>query len=448
MSHITGFDEGGESMKTHKIIISFLLALMILLSVTGASSGETYSALDKQIQGSWDVTDLRGDSSEGAAGLSAALQMIQTIGGSMTMTFSDSTLTLSMTVLGMDNASEIVYRTDGDRLILEDGLSMQCTVNGNEMVLSDGGMSIVLQRSGSAETSDGISADVPQSSVFIGTWSISEVSVNDSSTEDTLMKSVKPYVDQGFSFIMSFDAEQVSIEITNSGDPMKEVAPYTFDDSQLMIGNDIVMDYIFVDGRLLLASNGDEMILDRISSTNEPSSAEEKKDDLDRTVWKMADISLFGFESFTMRFEGGRCQIAFSFDGEARATDTAYSYDGKILSMNGSEAIAEINGDALILREKESSIMFYRVTDPLDGTVWEMTGFTGGDFDTWIMEFSDGICTVTYSVSGKTEKTSFPYSFDGNILSMNGSDAAVTISGSTMTITDNGATMTLVKRQR
>ena len=275
---------------------------------------------------------------------------------------------------------------------------------------------------------------------LLGSWIIVDVTVDDE-TEDTLAAAVKPYFDEGSEFLMVIDEEQLSLEIMNEEDPLKDVAPYTVEDGIISVG-DMELEYVFVDGQLLLSSGSDLIVLERL---------EDESDPLDGTSWEMTDYTGQGPDTCVMQFENGTVTVTFAFGEDVQTAESEYSCDGTILSMNGSEAEITLDNSVLTITDEGEIMTLQRIResgDPLDGTTWEMTDFTGSGFISWTMTFSDGICTVTYLAEGadgsRTQEAA--YTFDGSTLSMNGTDADVTLSGDIMTITDSGDTMTLQRR--
>lgn len=275
---------------------------------------------------------------------------------------------------------------------------------------------------------------------LLGSWIIVDVTVDDE-TEDTLAAAVKPYFDEGSEFLMVIDEDQFSLEILNADDPLKDIAPYTVEDGVISVG-DMELEYIFVDGQLLLSSGSDLIVLERREDDNDP---------LDGTRWEMTAYSGQGPDACTMQFENGIVTVTYAFGEDVQTVESAYSYNGEILSMNDSEAEITLDDTVLTITDAGETMTLERIRDNgdlLDGTTWEMTDFTGSGFVSWTMTFSGGICSVTFLAEGmdasRTQEAS--YSFDGSTLSMNGTDADVTISDDIMTITDSGDTMTLQRK--
>lgn len=122
-------------MKKMISLISLLMVLVLVLTACGGGGGS--------IEGTWKLT---GGSGEGLGNdFTQALQMITSMGGSLTMTFKNGKVTLDMSILGQSQQEESTYKVNGNKLEIE-GSSVEFTIKGNTLTMSADGTSMTFER--------------------------------------------------------------------------------------------------------------------------------------------------------------------------------------------------------------------------------------------------------------------------------------------------------------
>ena len=135
-------------MKRFRKLISVLVVLVMALTAVCCAGGETATDLEKQILGTWDLTDIRG-TGLGDDTIGTVMEMAKLMGGSILFTFrSGGVYSMEFSILGQNDSVDGTY-TVSDGTISLDGAEMSCVVDGNEMYLGSGeGGAIVLTRLG------------------------------------------------------------------------------------------------------------------------------------------------------------------------------------------------------------------------------------------------------------------------------------------------------------
>ncbi|MBR4359567.1 MAG: hypothetical protein IKP32_03010 [Clostridia bacterium] len=123
-------------MKKTICLISLLMVLVLVLTACGGGGGGS-------IEGTWKLTGGGGDGI--GNDFTQALQMINSMGGSVTMTFNNGKLTMNMNLLGQTQQEETTYKINGNKLEVE-GSTLDFSINGNTLTLTGEGASMTFTR--------------------------------------------------------------------------------------------------------------------------------------------------------------------------------------------------------------------------------------------------------------------------------------------------------------
>ena len=251
------------------------------------------------------------------------------------------------------------------------------------------------------------------------------------------------------SYKMAFDSTSgiCTITMEYGGQVFSQEFAYTASEDAITVNGEDAA-YALDGDMLKITSNGETMTLVR-EGAEIPDIPISGNDGSLEGTWVMGDFTGTGIEGCSMKFENGVCTMTIVHDGSIMSNEMAYTIDGTVISMNGSEGTAVVDGDTLTITESGDTMTLTRTAaadDGLAGT-WVMTDFTQGDyFSSWEMRFEDGICYLTASMGSETQALIVPYRADGNTLVINGSEAAIELDGDTLKITESGDTMTLVRK--
>ncbi len=131
-------------MKKKTAIVSLLLVTVLLLTACGGGNGnEKAAAAVPSVEGTWDLVSATGG--EGGEDVASELAAVREMGATLQMTFKDGKMTLYMEYMGQSDSQETDYRIEDGKLVAENS-KMDIRMEGDKLILSEGGNSITLQR--------------------------------------------------------------------------------------------------------------------------------------------------------------------------------------------------------------------------------------------------------------------------------------------------------------
>lgn len=107
-------------------LVSLLTVLVLLLAACGGGGS---------IEGTWKLTNVSGSGADDQ--FAQAMALINSVGGSLTLSFQGGTMTMKMEAMGQTESNTGSYKVEGDKLDME-GTSITFSVNGNTLTLTDG----------------------------------------------------------------------------------------------------------------------------------------------------------------------------------------------------------------------------------------------------------------------------------------------------------------------
>ena len=358
-----------------KKMMALLMALLMTMVATIGAVGEAGTDLATLIEGTWDLTDVKGIPGEDEDQISAAMGMIKSMGGSITMTFHNGTVTMNMSFMGQSESEDSTYSISGNQIAFA-GTTLECIISGDQMTLTDGTTSMVLTRSGSAQP-----APQDQNSL-IGSWKVIEDVILEGST-GTLMANIKEYFDAGNVFILTFeDNGQVTLKIEGGDGSMDDEASYVVNGNQVIIADEHTCTFNFdtLEGKFLmiLVQDQDEMVLEYMGPAGEITNDPAPKDPTPVTSgvegsWKITSVEgdMQGVEEFNMilqmggvmimTFENGKASLSVELLGQSQSQELGtYTDTGSALVMNGISDPYTIEGDTLTLTENGMTMVMVR----------------------------------------------------------------------------------------
>ena len=459
-------------MKKIRVLISVLAALVLAMTALCCAAGET--ALAQQIIGTWEVTEIRGIGALGDDQMATVMELARAFGGSITFTFrEDGTFAMTMAILGQSDTQEGSYSAADGMLNIE-GAETECTVNGDEMILS--GSMVLTRVDGSAAAAPAQAAQTAEANELTGDWEVVSVYVAEGSA-DTLAARIEPFVNEGSRFKLAFTADKVSIEIMGIEDQNAETSPYTLSGDTLTIGGAITMTWQIYEGRLLLTEGSDVIGLERMGTEAQPAETAEAAPEMPAELvreWKV--VSVYAAEGstdtlasriapfveegqeFTLTFTKNEASIGIAGSGQEPET-VPCTADAETLTIGGTISMTWQIYEGRLLLTEGSDVIGLEPAEAeaaapatVEGS-WLVTEVTGSDeYNTIItlggsvtMTFSEGKCTMDAELLGMTSSQEGTYE-DGIITMNDGAKSGYELDGDTLLISDGTVTMMLARK--
>ena len=356
-----------------RTMTALLLVLALALTAICGVAAETATDLAQLVEGTWEITDIQGIPGADQNQISAAMELIKSMGGSILMTFHSGTVTIEMSFMGQNEKQDSTYQISGDKIIFE-GAELDCSVSGNQMTLTDGSTTMVLTKSGSgavAEPDEGITS----SEGLIGSWKVIEDEVQAGSA-NTLPAQMKSYVDNGDVFIMTFDGNNVTLVIEGGDGSADSAGPYTVSGNTLTIGGFLSLNYEFLTlgdtNYLVLTQDQDQLLLEFVGEKQETSKNSTSANGIEGS-WQVTGVEsgVEGSEqlqlilqlggSVTITFENGKASMTMEIMGQSETVDLGeYTDNGDSVTMNGGDSAYTIEGDTLKLTDYNGTMTMVR----------------------------------------------------------------------------------------
>lgn len=458
-------------MKRFRKLISVLVVLVMALTAVCCAGGETATDLEKQILGTWDLTDIRG-TGLGDDTIGTVMEMAKLMGGSILFTFrSGGVYSMEFSILGQNDSVDGTY-TVSDGTISLDGAEMSCVVDGNEMYLGSGeGGAIVLTRLGGGETAGTETAGgtAEEAAELIGDWKVISVYVEEGS-EGTLASRIEPYVNEGNVFGLTFTADQISIGIMDTEDANADTAPYTVSGDKLSIAGVIEMTWQIYEGRLILSQGSDVIGLEKLKTEAEPAAEKETVPELigkwdvlsvyveegsDTTLASRMQAYVDAGNAFALTFTAD--DVSISLDGETAET-VPYTVSGEDLVIGGTIQMTWMLYEGRLILTEGSDIIGLGRGDEgaaagsasVEGT-WKVTDITGiEEYSTILklggtitMTFGDGKVSMDAELMGMTSSQEGTYT--DSAVTFGDAETGYEIDGDTLMISDGETTMLLTR---
>ncbi len=357
-----------------KKMMALLLALLLAMAAMTGAVGEAATDLATQIEGTWEITEIKGIPDANEDEVSAAMGMIKSMGGSITMTFHNGTVTMDMTFMGQSQSEDSTYSVSGNQIVFA-GTALECIISGDQMTLTDGTTSMVLTRSGSQPAPENMNS-------LIGSWKVIEDVILEGS-KGTLMANIKEYFDAGNVFILTFeDNGRVTLKIEGGDGSMDDEADYVVNGNQVTIADEHTCTFNFdtLEGKFLmiLVQDQDEMVLEYMGPAGEITKDPVPQDPTPVTngvegSWKITAVEgeMQGVEEFnmilqmggvmTMTFENGKATMTVELLGQSQTQELGeYTDTGSAIVMNGISDPYTIEGDTLTLTENGMKMIMVR----------------------------------------------------------------------------------------
>lgn len=225
---------------------------------TEATEGEPVVVTweEGSILGPWDVVEFFGD--EDAA---QSVELIKSMGGSVTVTFTETEMILAMSFFGETMEEVTEYVIVGDTIVAEDGEPVAFVLDGTTLTIgSEEENGMLLQRPEipmeNAEVVD-VAQPVDDGSV-IGEWTLVDMVGSDDITEMwAMMKAM------GASVEMTITEDSVTMVTTVFGESETESFGCTIEGNKIVDETGYPLEFTLENGRLTLLEDGMGMVFER-----------------------------------------------------------------------------------------------------------------------------------------------------------------------------------------
>ncbi len=355
-----------------KNLVSVLLVLVMVFTAVCGSAGATATAnLAKQIEGTWELTNISGIAGLDESSLAEVIQLVQMFGGSLAFTFHNGTMRMDFAVLGMGQSTDAQYTINGSQLVFDDGGKMDVLVEGNTMMLGENDMTMILTKVGGSEVSADEPAESPTAapaeesakpeSGLIGEWKV--IAVKATGETASLANSLKKYFDGGMVFRMTFTEDSVTISMDGT-DELNDKAPYKTDGDKLYIGETIEATYQLLD-EMLIVTQGEDVI--GLEYAGEAPAANPLTGTWEvayvggeGTVAQQMQMMLNNGATLTYIFNEETVTVIAGISGQTSENTFAYTKNGNTISLDGDDATYSIEEDTLILNENGMTMTMVR----------------------------------------------------------------------------------------
>lgn len=274
-------------------------------------------------------------------------------GYEVSFVFTETEIISTSIINGEDNSQSAEYTVEGNK-ILSDVSEMTWEINGNELILTEFGVSLRFER-----VSNGI----------VGEWDIVEFIGQEEAAQG--MEVIKA---MGGSVKMIFTETEMTLRMSFMGENMDETSTYT------IVGNEIVADgegvpFVLEGDRLTISDGETGFVLVRAGTEDEATGAEPietpSKTGVTSPIGEWTLVAMTGSEeaeqmwqlvslmggSITLTVTENTATMNMSIMGETETQEMACTVNGNVVTMeDGSTAVLE--NDQLIMSQDGASMVF------------------------------------------------------------------------------------------
>lgn len=218
-----------------------------------AAEGADLPWEEGSILGPWDVVEFYGDE-EAAQGM----ELIKSMGGSVTVTFTETEMILAMSIFGETMEEVTEYVIEGDTIVAADGEPVHFVLDGTTLTIGgedEAGM--LLQRPEIPEETEEVTETADDGSI-IGEWTMVDMVGSDDVTEMwAMMKAV------GASIELTITEDSMTMITTVFGESETETFGCTIEGNKLIDEDGYEMEFTLENGRLTLMEDGMGMVFER-----------------------------------------------------------------------------------------------------------------------------------------------------------------------------------------
>lgn len=224
---------------------------------TDATEGEPVVVTweEGSILGPWDVVEFFGD--EDAA---QSMELIKSMGGSVTVTFTETEMTLAMSFFGETMEEVTPYVIVDNTIVAEDGEPVVFVLDGTTLTIgSEDEAGMLLQRPDVVNAAPVEPTETPvDDGTIIGEWVMVDMTGSDDATEMwAMMKAM------GASIEMTITEDTVTMVSTVFGESETESFGYTIEGNKLVDETGYPTEFTLENGRLTLLDAGMGMVFER-----------------------------------------------------------------------------------------------------------------------------------------------------------------------------------------
>ena len=427
-------------MTMKKLVLLLCLALSLVLATAGLAD-----EVPAGLIGEWEMTGMVGDGQVDADEF-----------GSSSMTFTETELTMTVTMYGETQSMTVPYTIE-ENAIVANGVPLEFVLDGDTLTMMDGyvsggtTMDLVFTRKGAA----------PDASVLLGEWKllgpVDEASQN--------------WMPEGYEAYFIFTETEMSAKVVFNGEEQTNSAEYT------VVGNRLVQDVSdmtwAMDGEyLILTEDGVSLRFERVSTgiVGEWDVVELIGAEGDEAAQGMEMIKALG-GSIQIIFTETEMTLRMSFMGENMDETTTYTIVGNEIVADGGEGVPFVlEGNRLTISDGETGFVLVRagtedeatdaepietpsktgVTSPIGE--WTLVAMTGSEEAEQMWQMMKGLggsitltvtentALLTMTLMGQSETEETPCTVNGNVVTLEGGSTIV-LENDQLILTEDGMSM-------
>lgn len=335
-----------------------LLLCLTMALMTGVAMADEVPA---ELLGEWDIVSLGGDEET-----AQAVELIKSLGGTMTIEITESELIMRATIFGETTEDATPISVEGNTINLG-GEAVPYTLDGDTLTIDDGVMSMVLQRVGTvAETETAETAEVLwEEGSILGPWNVVEFFGDEDAAQSMeLIKSM------GGSVTVTFTETEMILAMSIFGETMEEVTEYVIEGDTIVAVDGEPVHFV-LDGTTLTIGGEDEagMLLQRPDAPVETVEVTETADD-GSIFGKWVLVDTVGDGPTGQYFDMGATVEVEFVENEMILTVSIWGYTESVnmpceieadqIVFEGVPEKYEIEGNTLTLYEATETLIFER----------------------------------------------------------------------------------------